>query len=105
MAVNRIRRTDGTELGADPRLADADDPVPESDRLEQLIPVDPATDPDDGTPADPALAPGTRGWAGEPQAPGPGGLVDEADWLEQQLSVPVAGRDDEDYPPDLGDSE
>lgn len=101
MTDNRIRRTDHVEHVMDPHLVDATDPVPESDRLEQLTPADPAADPTD----DPAPAPGVSTWVGVPEASGPAGLVDEADWLEQQFQVSATARDDEDYAPDLGDSQ
>jgi hypothetical protein len=71
----------------------AGEPVPEADMLEQLTPVDPAVDPVD-TPA----AGGPTWAASRPNRP-----VDEADWLEQQLTVPAI-EEAEDYPPDLGGS-
>ena len=67
--------------------------VPEADLLEQLTPVDPALDPVD------TAAPGGPTWAASQQS----GPVDEADWLEQQLTVPAV-EEAEDYPPDLGGS-
>lgn len=105
MTANHIGPTNDTRHVTDPRLDDAADPVPEADRLEQLTPVDPAGDTTADAMADPALAPGARIWAGDPKAPGPGGPVDEADWLEQQHPVPATDRDDEDYPPELSDSQ
>ncbi len=105
MTANRIRRADHIEHVTDPHLVDATDPVPESDRLEQLTPVDAAADPTDDPTEDSAPARGAYTWVGDPKATGPAGLVDEADWLEQQLPVPATARDDEDYPPDLGDSQ
>jgi len=101
MTDNRIRRTDHIEHVMDPHPVDATDLVPESDRLEQLTPVDPAADPTD----DPAPAPAAYTQVGDPEATGPAGLVDEADWLEQQFPASATARDDEDYAPDLGDSQ
>ncbi|WP_076264037.1 hypothetical protein [Intrasporangium flavum] len=100
MTDNRIRRTNHIEHVMDPHLVDAIEPVPESDRLEQLTLADPTADPSDGPPP----APGASTLVWDPEASGPAGLVDEADWLEQQFPVSATAPDDEDYAPDLGGS-
>lgn len=96
MTANRVHPADNLRLPAgDSQLLDASEPVPEADRLEQLTPVDPEADPGFASPTGGPTS--TVGWSGEE----PSGPVDEADWLEQQLTVPAAEGDDEDYPPDL----
>lgn len=96
MTANRVHPTDNPRPPTDDsQLLYASEPVPEADRLEQLTPVDPAAH--QGL----ASAPGgptstVRASADEPRGP-----ADEADWLEQQLTVPAADPDDENYPPDL----
>ena len=95
MTANRAHSAENLRppKGESNRL-DANELVPEADLLEQLTPVDPAANSDFASAAGgPTSA--VRASADEPNAP-----VDEADWLEQQLAVPAAEGDDEDYPPD-----
>ena len=95
MTTNRAHPADNLRLPTgDSQLLGASEPVPEADRLEQLTPLNSG--------ADPGLAPAADGPTSTVgrSAHEPTGPVDEADWLEQQLTVPAAECDDEDYPPD-----